>query len=117
MGLNIKVFSLSNINYDENSDRNFISNKNVKAFENFDSSKKSGDEDFIFSEAIFWDEVIHEEDLEEDEFLLEVIYQRPEDILEAKEWIQKNIQKEHQKRLLDLMDYLEKDESLYLLAV
>ena len=81
-------------------------------FEEFDSLRYAGDRDFICSD-IEW---LEELDNPEGRSLGEVgqNFSRPADIDEAIRWIENNISENRQKRLIDLMEEMKKNENLYI---
>lgn len=78
-------------------------------YNNFDSIRKIGDSDFVFSENIEWEFIFDNPDVKD----YENSYRRPKDIDLAIEWIGKNIIDDRD-RLVKLMNDMKENKNLWI---
>lgn len=106
MGLHLIAYNIKGIDSDSGYGPYFI----VEKYNGFDSVRHSGDRDF-------WSEVDFKYRPDgDDPSNYERQYFRPADFDFARSWVKNRVIECNQQRLLDLLDDMEKDETLYLYA-
>ena len=98
MGLNISLHKLP--------DKNDVHSAEPDD-KRFDFIRYSGDVEF--HQSVEWETVRCKELHYCDQY-----FSRPKDFKKARQWVKKNVFKGNQKRLLDVLDLMEKEEDLYL---
>lgn len=99
MGVNIYAYKIAERNEDGK----------IPATEiDFDTDKYAGDRDFMSS--LDWDCINEYENV----FMSDVMYCRPQNIEKAKDWVLNNLPEGNQPRLLNLLDKMADDESIYI---
>lgn len=110
MGLHICAYILKERVTDEWSGQSYWE---VETFENFDSIRRSGDKEFVTTGELEWIEKL---DNPKGTTLSDIghNYIRPENLDLAKRWVMRNVYEGNQKRLLDLLEEMRKDNRLFI---
>jgi|ERR1700761_2550660 len=103
MGLNIGIYRLSKARDEEGY---LLEEKRVESTSvGWDHLRYSGDRDFALSNLFYR--------VSDREPNPESFYHRPNDFNEVRDWVRANVVPGNQARLLNILDVLEKDETLY----
>lgn len=110
MGINIIVYRIKSVEEDEWGSKYF----NIEKYENWDHYRHVGDREFANSVEFDtrWDgDITIEESRYNDRD-----YLRPSNFNDARKWVEENIENINKKRLLDILNIMEKETDLYFYA-